>query len=701
MIIKTCLKTTLFFVLFFLIALSGFSQKKNGEDIFNNNYKTHNLIASNTDTGIEIRVKSGETGSILFSPAHKYWDFTQWVFLSLELENLTAHQVRFDPVLTCDNPRRGNKKFGPRYDTHVGFLRPNEKLVYNCVMIRDKINAPDYPQYSDFPGMKGMPDGVIMNFAGIDAKHIKGVKIIFPAQDFEQKVLLKRIFKNREALPELYKQNKEDFFPFINKYGQYKHANWEGKIRDDSQFAEAIEKEKKEMKAFPGSVEWNRFGGFANGPKYEATGNFRTQKIDGKWWIIDPEGYLFWSSGVNSAGRLNVGTPVKGREHFFEVIPAKNAENEKLFSKNLYLHGLANLYRKYGNNSEEEYVATSLKRMKSWGLNTMGGWSVETVGQYPEEIKLPYTAIIHSVRPGINEKFPDVFAPQWKENIERLIKQKADVVKNDPYFFGLFINNEAHWGNPSSLVLNSLEKGPTCAGKQEYVSLVKKHLTTIDAFNEKTGAEFESWKELLNTKIKPKVLKINALKDINVEHYNNMCEVYFKTTKELIDKYAPGKMYIGCRWHGSHKNIYNVTVAAKYVDILTFNAYENEVEFYPYPQKSVDKPFIISEFNFGALDAGKFFTGLGYASGQRNRGEKYENFVKGALRNPRCVGAHWFMWANSTTAGKGNGENANCGLVSMTDQIYYELISYIRQTTYQMYNYRSSYKPGKTESNKK
>ena len=24
---------------------------------------------------------------------------------------------------------------------------------------------------------------------------------------------------------------------------------------------------------------------------------FRVEKVDGKWWFVDPEGYLFWSVG--------------------------------------------------------------------------------------------------------------------------------------------------------------------------------------------------------------------------------------------------------------------------------------------------------------------------------------------------------------------------------------------------------------------
>jgi len=685
-------KKTVILFLYLTFSLSGFTQVP-GEDLLNlssltsNEYQAQNLRVVHTSTGLELSVKTGVKGGISLFPDDQYWDLTQWVYLSLELENLTENEVRFDPVLSYDNPRRG-EDINMVNNTHIGFLQPAENLVFNCVMIRDQRTASDYPQKIDFPGMKGMPDGVILNFAGIDAKHIRELRIVFPEQDFDRKVLLKRAFKNRPALPELYEDSKEAFFPFINKYGQYKHTTWEGKITDDSQFAEAIEREAKDLAAHPGSDEWNRFGGVANGPKFEARGHFRTKKINNKWWIIDPDGCLFWSAGVNSAGKLVVSTPIKDREHFFEGIPVKSSENEVLFNgTNIYKHGLANLYRKYGENSEEEYVAVSLKRMKSWGLNTLGGWSAETIAQHPEDIKLPYTVYINSVWPGINDKFPDVFDPRWATNVENSIEEKAAIVKDDPYFFGFFINNEIHWGNPLSLANNTLAKDGKSAGKQVYIALLQERLESVNTFNQLTGATISSWEDLLNTKMNTMGLDIYVLKDINIEHYNNMCEVYFKTTRELIDKYAAGKMYLGSRWHGNHKNIYNMTVAAKYLDIFSFNAYENEVEFYPYPPENIDMPFIISEFNFGALDRGKFFTGLGYASSQRNRGEKYVNFIQGAFRNPKCVGAHWFMWANSTTAGRGNGENANCGLVSATDQIYYELISYLRKVNYQLYSY--------------
>ena len=58
------------------------------------------------------------------------------------------------------------------------------------------------------------------------------------------------------------------------------------------------------------------------------------------------------------------------------------------------------------------------------------------------------------------------------------------------------------------------------------------------------------------------------------------------------------------------------------IDVTSF-----ELNDFHFPGKEgIDKPFIISEFNFGALDVGKFYPGLGHASSQRNRGEKYKNF---------------------------------------------------------------------------
>ncbi len=47
-------------------------------------------------------------------------------------------------------------------------------------------------------------------------------------------------------------------------------------------------------------VKLNRYGGCLDLPREEATGFFRTQKIDGRWWLIDPEGCRFYHVAINT-----------------------------------------------------------------------------------------------------------------------------------------------------------------------------------------------------------------------------------------------------------------------------------------------------------------------------------------------------------------------------------------------------------------
>ena len=88
----------------------------------------------------------------------------------------------------------------------------------------------------------------------------------------------------------------------------------------------AREKEAADLAGHKGASDWSRYGGWKNGPKLEATGHFRVAKVNGKWWMVDPEGYLFWSHGVVRVTTSTGVTPLDGRKHFFEELPAEDSE---------------------------------------------------------------------------------------------------------------------------------------------------------------------------------------------------------------------------------------------------------------------------------------------------------------------------------------------------------------------------------------
>ncbi|MBQ5568634.1 MAG: hypothetical protein IIT41_05265, partial [Oscillospiraceae bacterium] len=87
------------------------------------------------------------------------------------------------------------------------------------------------------------------------------------------------------------------YVPFVDKYGQFAHADWRFKVNSDDAFSKDLAAELPRLK--PAPERWDRYGGWKDGPKLKATGSFRTEKFGGKWWLVTPEGRLFFSVGLD------------------------------------------------------------------------------------------------------------------------------------------------------------------------------------------------------------------------------------------------------------------------------------------------------------------------------------------------------------------------------------------------------------------
>ncbi|WNC69128.1 hypothetical protein RI845_02980 [Thalassotalea nanhaiensis] len=637
-----------------------------------------------SEDGLLIEVKANEKASISFSGN---WDIHQWLYLTLDLENKTDQRLRFDSYIL--GKVKGRKFTKPIHA--IGWLEAKEVRLFNNLLLPDySTRKTTYAAMSeDFPNTRGMPTAISFTNS-FDLALTNQIKLTLPAQSFSQTILLKKMSLKRPAFAQLYTTNKEKFFPFIDRFGQYKHETWLGKTLTDAQLKQELKDEQVDLNLHTGSKEWSKFG-----PKLTASGHFRVEKHQGKWWFVDPNGYLFWSIGVNSALQLHVGTPVTGRENFFEFLPKKNdAKYGQFYQKNgEFDFGKLNMFRKYGHNDESKYAQFSATRMHSWGLNTVAGFSNKGA-LVSEQNRIPYTKTLSTIwgNPGITSKFPDVFSPNFAKSVNKRVKQASTAIKDDPFFIGFFIDNELYWKSPNTLAKELIKKPKNSSAKHQYVDIVKDIYKTLDEVNKRLGSSFTNWSALKANKQEFPLKNITMLEQANIAFYQKMSHKYFSTISKAIKNHAPNKLYLGCRWHvnADHRNHYNVSIGAQYLDVISFNQYDNEMlENSIAEMVNIDKPYLISEFNFGAVDSGKFYPGLGHASDQRNRGEKYQNFVESSMRDPKNVGAHWFMWADSTTAGRSVvGENANAGLVSSSDRPYYQLLEYVRRTNYHMYKYR-------------
>ena len=144
-------------------------------------------------------------------------------------------------------------------------------------------------------------------------------------------------------------------------------------------------------------------------------------------------------------------------------------------------------------------------------------------------------------------------------------------------------------------------------------------------------------------------------------------------------------LYMGCRFAGS--NEIALRQAGKYCDIVSYNRYSDSLATLKLPE-GVDKPIMIGEFHFGALDRGLFHPSLVLVKDQKDRGQHYYNYVKSALENPAIVGTHWHQFSDQCTAGRFDGENFQVGFTDVADQPYPETINKAREIGYKLYKTR-------------
>jgi len=491
----------------------------------------------------------------------------------------------------------------------------------------------------------------------------------------------------------------DPFFPMIDEFGQYMHKDWPGKTHSLVEMHARIAEEEKDLAASPGPTDWDRYGGYAVGPQLDATGFFRVAKHDGKWWLVDPEGHLFWSNGIDGVRDTNA-TPISDREHYYAALPAEDSPFARFYSTGNwapkgYYQGKgeyrqydftrANLLRKYGDEWAETFADVSHRRFRSWGINTMANWSSEAI--YLKR-RTPYVVAVHYGSPdlraskGMWKKFSDVFDPGFREGLAKRLAKEADKSAGDPWCIGYFVDNELDWGNDTSLAIATLRCPADQKAKIVFADDLRTKYTDIARLNQAWGTKHASWDALLTSTEAPDVKKAGG--DLRA-FYSRIAEMYFQVCREEVKRVAPNQLYLGCRF--SNKNDCAVRAAAKFCDVLSFNRYTYSVEKDRLP-KGVDMPMVIGEFHFGALDRGMFHTGLRKARDQEHRAELYAAYVRGALRNPHYVGAHWFIYKDQATTGRGDGENYQIGFVDNCDTPYPEIIAKSREVAAEMYTLR-------------
>lgn len=506
------------------------------------------------------------------------------------------------------------------------------------------------------------------------------------------------------STPEIQNMTKEEFFPFVDKYGQFKHKKWKNKIGQDSDLKSRLEEENEFNKKHQAIKNRDKYFGLVNPDyKYEATGRFRTQKVNGKWFFVTPEGNLFWSHGVDCAG-ATASTPTTMLENYFDDISDKRyaetgwtGRRSKFFFKSgkfkTFNFPKRNIDIKY-KDGFEGYLNACLDRMSIWGLNTFGAW---TSPKLVEKQKVPYAFFVKSNCPTkLNSKLElteywqpmsDFFDPAFEDITRNIIAKSAEQIKS-PYCLGVFIDNELPWQNRPLLTPKAILSCPKEQfAKIEFREMMKKKYGDIANLNKQWNSKYADWEDFLSRRdFYPKTKKGEA-DMLRIERKFN--SRYFEVCKKLLKEISPDTLYLGCRLAWTNK--ITEEVAAKYCDVVSYNLYREDVADFKMPEKAADKPVIVGEFHFGNQDRGVFGGGLKPSKDMAERVKRYETYVMSALENPIIVGAHWFQWIDQPITGRsGDGENYSVGFIDIADTPQYEMAEKAREMAEKMYDVRLS-----------
>jgi len=637
----------------------------------------------------------GRWHSVRF-PAEGLWDWTGYTGVAVDVTNPGTGPVQIS--IHAENPREEDtsRRRAPGNMARTS-LGPGETAIVALRFNTDDEGAlwgmRGYPIIDGYP--TGPAWGGIIDLTKITALGV-GIGRAEPGDE----VLLDniRLWGGPDSPT-------QEIPPFVDRYGQYALQDWPGKVNSDEDLAAQRDAEREELDHAPPMPDRDEYGGWTAGPQLEATGWFRTQKVDGKWWLVTPAGHLFFSSGIDVVvpGQY---TFVAERDEYFEWPPEPDGPFADCFGFDgnplnhagplqdtggeTFSFHKANLMRKYGDDWHQKWMQVTFDRIGAWGFNTIAGWSEEEVYRNSPHPFAVCVWMSGEERPvggayGYWQQMPDVYDPSFDEEVDRVMREAGAKYGDNPRCIGYFFENEMSWGGDRNfnIAAGTLRSPAEQPCRREFVRALEEKHGSLDALNAVWDTDAESWDDLRA----PDEPNEACAEDLRAFTYEYSLE-YFRKVHAAVEKHAPNHLDLGCRF--SARNEQALKACAQVADVVSFNIYQPSVD----PDRwaftaDLGKPCIIGEFHFGSLDRGALHPGLVTVKDQAERAEMFIDYVHSVLDLPAFVGCHWFQYVDEPLTGRTlDGENYNIGLVTVTDTPFPELLEAARKVHAGVYERR-------------
>lgn len=379
----------------------------------------------------------------------------------------------------------------------------------------------------------------------------------------------------------------------------------------------------------------NGYGGRTDRPRELATGFFRVTRLDGRFWLIDPEGCRYYNIGMNAV------SPPRG---FAKEGAATRrwAEQVTATLRGAHFNGLGNW---------QGPVMTQVPGRLPWVLR----W--DFMFSFAREKKLTEPA---AGTQGFLQKCMPVFHPDFPAHCERYAAGLA-ATADDPLLVGIMTDNELQC--PANLL-------------DRYLGLDASH------------ADLKPGRDAAAAWLKARRGNDSTEGITTRERYEFIAfafEQYYRIVVPAIRKFDRNHLYLGSRinYHvAQFDNPWFWKMLAKYHDVVSVNYYAqwgpNRAQLQQWA-RWCDRPVLLTEWYAKAQDVAALANthGAGWlVRTQEDRARYYQHFALGALETPTIIGWHWFKYrddpAESVALDSAGG--ANKGMFDLSDRPYAPLL---------------------------
>ncbi|KAF0863280.1 beta-galactosidase [Pseudomonas sp. LD120] len=671
--------------------------------------------------------------SLSLTPQSGVWDWSQSQMMSLRIQSAMNWALTLYVTIQSND----GKTLVSRVDLPAG---PAQTLLVPLVA-----SSPLNQGMKAAPPMPMNVDGQRILLASsegqLDRSQVVSVTLSMDSPKAAQSILLERFgVQDGEGVI------RAVYGDLVDGYGQSTRARWPEKISRDDQLKAAQAKEQQQLKGWLSEREQaplDPFGGWNQGPSFKASGFFRTEKRDGRWFLVTPQGHPFYSLGVNTVAPDNSQTYVAGREWMFADLPKDDQPLAAFYGEGDHRGGngadrgrgyntgrwydfyRANLQRTYARPcavsaqapaeaggseaqaavpaapcaapafDQKRWIDHTLDRLQAWGFNTIGNWSAPALGladRLPYTLPLSIVGDYASISTGSDwwGGMPDPFDPRFAMATERAVAIAARDHRDDPWLIGYFADNELAWAGPGddpkaryALAYGTLRLTTDVPAKRAFLKQLRDKYRNQAGLSKAWGIDLPAWELMEDPGFEPPLPNPEHPEiEADFKHFQKVfADTYFKTIADSLEWHAPNHLLLGGRFAVSNPEA--IAACAQYCDVLSFNMYTlkpQDGQDFAYLH-SLDKPVLVTEFNFGSRDRGPFWGGVTELAREEDRAPAYANFLRQAISEPSIVGVHWFQYLDQPVTGRLlDGENGHFGLVGITDVPFHGFVDSVRKS---------------------